>query len=247
LSKQVAPSRLLFRPLAGSPLTEELRASPPHLHGSGEEFWGLAWPALAWLERTLAPGMATLETGAGASTIVFAASGAHHVAITVDAGEEERIRAECVRRGIDDGRLSFVIGPSHEVLASAPAGPLDLVLVDGAHGFPHPILDWWHLAPRLRVDGLLVLDDCYMPPVGALVDYLRTRPEWEVADRPGRRTVVLRKLAEAVPSHEWHGERVGSGLSFRYLPPPRRLRAAVAHRFFESAAGRRAAAFLRHV
>src|ERR671935_72771 len=56
---------------------DELRASPPALHGEAE-FWGLAWEALAFIERTVRPGMATLETGAGASTIVFAASGAHH-------------------------------------------------------------------------------------------------------------------------------------------------------------------------
>ena len=35
------------------------------------------------------------------------------------------------------------------------------MLVDGAHGsFPYPILDWWHLAVRVR--GTMLLDDAYL-------------------------------------------------------------------------------------
>ena len=49
-------------------LTGELKASPPGLHGQAE-FWGLAWEALAFIEETVQPGMATIETGAGASGV----------------------------------------------------------------------------------------------------------------------------------------------------------------------------------
>ena len=129
-------------------LTDELRASPPGLHGEGDEYWGLAWAALRWLEETVTSGMATLETGAGSSTIVFAAAGADHEAVTPDPAEEARIREECDRRGIDSSSVRFRIGASHEVLPALKPRPLDLVLVDGAHGFPYPILDWWYLAPR---------------------------------------------------------------------------------------------------
>jgi hypothetical protein len=65
-------------------LTERLRRDPPGLHGEGE-YWGLAWSALAWIEENVRPGFATLETGSGASTIVFAAGGAVHEAVTPDA------------------------------------------------------------------------------------------------------------------------------------------------------------------
>jgi len=41
------------------------------------------------VEEHVQPRMATLEVGAGASTIVFAAGGAVHEAITPDSGEEE--------------------------------------------------------------------------------------------------------------------------------------------------------------
>jgi predicted O-methyltransferase YrrM len=232
-------------PLADCPVTESLRASPPRLHGAGDEFWGLAWPALAWLERTLTPGMTTLETGAGSSTLVFAAAGVTHLAVTVDAAEEVRIRHECARRAIDTSNVRFLIGPSQDVLARRPLPLLDLALIDGAHGFPYPILDWWHLAPRLRVGGLLVLDDCYMPPVRALVDHLRSRSEWRLVHAPGRRTVVAEKLGDGLAPYEWRGGRIGGRMSFAHLPPARRMRAAVAHRLLESGPGRRSAARLR--
>ena len=126
-------------------LVERLRANPPGIHGAGDEYWGLAWPALEWLENELREGMSTLETGSGASTIVFAAAGTEHVAVTPDTDEETRIRAECGSFGVSSERVCFEIGFSHEVLPRLPARSLDVVLLDGAHGFPYPVLDWWYV------------------------------------------------------------------------------------------------------
>jgi len=220
-----------------SSLTGSLFSDPPALHGEGSQYWGLAWPALRWLEQNVEPGMATLETGAGSSTMMLAARGADHEAVTPSADEAERIRAECERRGIPTDKLRFRIGPSHEVLPTWEPRPLDLVLVDGAHGFPYPILDWWHLAPHVQVGGRMLLDDAYMAPVGVLVDYLDSRPAWRLEGAVGYRTVIVRKLADELPEFDWTGERVGRKLSFGYLPPARRARAAVRHRVFSTPAG----------
>jgi hypothetical protein len=189
--------------------------------------------------------MATLETGAGSSTIVFAAAGAEHEAVTPDAEEEGRIRGACDRLGVDSSSVTFRIGPSHEVLPALPPRDLDLVLVDGAHGFPYPILDWWFLAPRLRVGGLMLLDDAYMPPVRVVVDALRAQPGWEVAAAIGHRTVAVRKVSEELPHWDWSGEPVGGRMSFRYLPPGRRAAASATHRAFTTDLGLRAVGFAR--
>ena len=226
-------------------LTDELRHSPPGLHAGGFEFWGLAWPALEWLEHEVRPGMATLETGSGSSTLVFAAGGADHVAVTSAADEEARFRAECERRGIDGSRVAFRLGLSHEVLPALEPRPLDLVLVDGAHGFPYPTLDWWYVAPHVRIGGRVLLDDAYMPPVRAVVDALRAAPQWEVEEAIGYRTVVVRKLAEGLPSFDWEGERIGGRMSFGYLRPTARLIAASRHRLFSTRLGLRAVELAR--
>lgn len=216
-------------------LTDELKASPPTLHGEAE-FWGLAWEALDFIERTVQPGMATLETGAGASTIVFAARGAYHETITPSAEEAERITAECRRRGISTENLTFRIGSSADVLLTWEPRPLDFVLVDGAHAFPYPALDWWFLAPHLKIGGLMLLDDAYMPPVAAVVEHVRDSSAWRLEAPASFRTAVARKLAEEVPEGEWRGRR----MNFAYLPPKRRAVAAVRQRVFSTRLGLKA-------
>jgi hypothetical protein len=225
-------------------LTEQLMHEQPSLHGEAQ-LWGLAWAALAYIERTVRPGMATLETGAGASTIVFAARGAEHEAVTPSDDEAERITRECERRGISTGRVRFRIGSSADVLRDWEPRPLDLVLVDGAHAFPYPTLDWWYLAPHLKIGGLMLLDDAYMPPVSVVVDHLRDSTAWRLEKAASFRTAVARKLAEDVPDGEWKGERVGGRMNFRYLPPGQRAVAAARQRFFSTRLGLKAVELVR--
>jgi hypothetical protein len=227
------------------PLTEQLRRDPPGLHAGGSEYWGLAWDALAWLEREVRPGLATLETGSGASTLVFAAGGAEHESVTPAADEEERFRAECDRRGIDGSRVSFRIGLSHDVLPALEQRQLDLVLIDGAHGFPYPVLDWWLVAPRVKIGGRVLIDDAYMPPVRALVDALRAQPQWELEAAASFRTAVVRKVAQGLPSFDWEGERIGGGTSFAYLPARARVVASARQRLFSTRLGLRAVELAR--
>ena len=219
-----------------TPLTDALREAPPGLHGEGE-YWGLAWSALAWLEETVRPGWATLETGAGASTIVFAAAGADHEAITPDHGEEDRIRVQCTERGIDSSRIRFRVGPSHEVLPAWTPRPLDLALIDGAHGFPYPILDWWHLAPHVRVGGTVLLDDAYLPAVASVVEYVRASPDWELEDAVSFRTACARKVRDAPPPFDADAQAAHGKMSFAYLPPGRRIVASARQRIFSTRAG----------
>jgi Methyltransferase domain len=216
-------------------LTAELRSTPPQLHGQAE-FWGLAWEALDFLERTVQPGMATLETGAGASTIVFAARGAHHEAVTPSAEEAERILHECDRRGISTENLTFRIGSSADVLRDWDPRPLDLALVDGAHAFPYPTLDWWFLAPHVKLGGLMLLDDAYMPPVAAVVEHVRGSRAWKMEPPVSFRTAIARKLADETIDGEWKGRR----MNFAYLPPGKRAVAAVRQRVFSTRIGLKA-------
>ena len=81
--------------------------------------------------------------------------------------------------------LTFRIGSSADVLRDWKPRELDLVLVDGAHAFPYPTLDWWYLHPHLKTGGLMLLDDAYMPPVAAVVDHLRDSGAWRL-ERAGQ-------------------------------------------------------------
>jgi precorrin-6B methylase 2 len=219
-----------------APLTESLKRSPPRLHDS-PDYWGLAWDALAWLEQNVDEEMSTLETGAGASTIVFAARGAEHEVVTPDPEEERRIRRACDERGIDASRVTFHIGRSQEVLPDLAERRLDLALVDGAHGFPYPVLDWWHLAPRLKVGGRMLLDDAYLPSVAGIVDYVRSSDAWALEPPISFRTACIRKLHEEEPPSDADALAARGHMSFSYLPPGRRLVASTRTRIFSTRAG----------
>ena len=219
-----------------TPVTDSIRSAPPALHGE-QEFWGLAWSALAWLEENVTADMATLETGAGASTIVFAAAGSDHEVITPDPNEEARIRSLCDARGLDGSRVSFHVGPSHDVLPTWQPRPLDLVLIDGAHGFPYPVIDWWFIAPHVRVGGLVLLDDAYLPAVGSIVDYVRDSPAWKIEAAVSFRTALVRKVRDEPPPFEAGAEAAHGRMRFAYLPPGRRLVASGRQRVFSTQAG----------
>lgn len=205
-------------------VTAQLRRSPPGLHGGGNYF-GLAWSALQWLEAHLRPGMTTLETGCGGSSIVFAAAGTDHTVIAPIAEEHDEVRAWCASHGIPTGGVRFIALPSDEALATTwEPRPLDLVLIDGAHGFPYPALDWFHTAPHLRQGGHVVVDDAFLPSVHSLVRFLRASDGWEQVAAPAYRTVVFRKLSDEI-SYDWVGSRHDRRPHFDYLPLGQRLAA----------------------
>ncbi len=222
-------------------VTEVLRARRPMIHEDRRTCAGLSWEALQWLETTVSPEMRTLETGAGLSTVIFAARGASHTVVTPVADEEAAIRSLCASLQVDDSNVEFVIGSSEDVLPTLGDAPLDLVLVDGAHGFPYAILDWWFLSRRLEIGGVMLLDDAYIPPVLAILDGVRDVPAWRNEGPVSNRTVALRKLSDERPPAVWPRGRFGGAESFRYLPLGRRLPAALRHRALATALGRRAA------
>jgi predicted O-methyltransferase YrrM len=201
-----------------TPVSEELRRETPRVHGSGSAYFGLEWTALRWLERSLTAGMSTLETGCGASTIVFAAARARHVTISPSADEHGRVLAYCARRGIATDGLRFIAEPSDAALMRTwEPEPLDLVLIDGAHGFPFPALDWYLTATHLRVGGLVVLDDAFLPSVHVVVRFLRASSSWRQEPPIGYRTVAFSKLSSEL-SYDWLGSAFDQRPHFDYLP-----------------------------
>lgn len=206
------------------PLTQQLHASPPLVHAGGAAYFGLSWDALAWLEANLAPEMTTIETGAGASSIVFAASGARHTTISPSADEHRRIEAYCADHDVSPSNVTFIAGSSHEVLGNGWQGePLDVALIDGAHGFPYPTLDWVLLAPHLKVGGHVLVDDAHLDSVYPLVEFLGRSASWDLVEVLGLRTPCFRKLDDR--EAPFGLEHVSSRPALGYLPIVRRPRA----------------------
>jgi hypothetical protein len=236
----------VMAPAGSTPVTRALHDAPTGLHAGGAH-WGLAWSALAWIEQNVQPGWSTLEVGSGASTIVFAARGTIHEAITPDPNEEAAVQAQCTALAIDASAVTFHIGASQDVLPLWEPRPLDLALIDGAHGFPYPILDWWHISPHVKVGGHVLLDDAYLPAVGVIVDFVRRSPAWRLEEAVSFRTAHLVKLTDEPPPFDAGSEAAYGKMRFAYLPPHRRVVASTRQRVFSTGVGLRAADKLRRL
>lgn len=164
--------------------------------------WGLDEATLEFLFQAVANGHRTLETGAGLSTVLFALKRASHICVVPVRSEADRIVEHCSRQGIDTTHVEFVVARSERALPGMRVADLDLVLIDGCHGFPAPIVDWFYTAPMLKVGGRLLLDDTRLWSVRILCDFLARDPAWRLeCDLP--KTAVFVKLAEGSEHREW--------------------------------------------
>lgn len=143
--------------------------------------WGASSRLLKYLDRSLAEGSVTLETGAGVSTVVFALNRCHHTVIVPDLELVERIQHWCGENNVPTDRVNFVVGTSQQVLPDLelPSG-LDVCLIDGAHGFPLPFLDWFYMAQHLNPGGLVVVDDVQIWTGQVLYEFLKGEREWSI-------------------------------------------------------------------
>jgi predicted O-methyltransferase YrrM len=189
---------------------DELLATRPPVHlveGSAQD-WGLGQDALAWLAEHVRPEWRTVETGCGYSTILFGLKGTDHTIVSPDPGEHDRIREWLAAHGFAGDRIAWRADFSQNVLPRLPELPLDLGLIDGAHGFPAPFLDWYYIADRLREGGYVVIDDVHLRTGGVLKDFLLAEDgRWEM-EAEFEKAVAFRKRTDdpPIPATDWVGQ-----------------------------------------
>ena len=71
---------------------------------------------LRWIADHLTDDMVTIETGAGHTTVLFAALAKHHYCCTRSQLEADKIRAYLERIGVSNDKLTFVLGSTDETL-----------------------------------------------------------------------------------------------------------------------------------
>jgi predicted O-methyltransferase YrrM len=102
--------------------------------------------------------------------------------------------------------VAFEVGSSDEVLPGLAMSPLDLVLVDGAHAFPAPIIDWYYGAARLREGGVVILDDLQLRQVRlGLIEFLDADPRWEPVEAQDK-WAAYRRLTAGDLREEWRDQ-----------------------------------------
>lgn len=194
----------------GLDIVGQLLNDKPTFHLRGEARWDALPGTLSAISRIAGPGCSTLETGAGASTVVFAASGASHTAISPDPAEHERVREYCRRTGVDDSRVRFIAGLSDDVLPALLGRDrgLDAAFIDGAHSFPFPVVDWHYISRSLKVGGRLLLDDIPIPAIADLFRHMSLEPNWQLEgifdDRAAEFTLISPPAPENWPDQPYN-------------------------------------------
>lgn len=116
------------------------------------------------------------ETGCGKSTLLLSWLSESHTVFTLEAyGEMPCASFENVRNSdlLRQDAVRFVLGPSQRTVPEFSfEATLNLALIDGPHGFPFPMLEYYHLYPQLERDALLIVDDIHIPTVNWLYRFL---------------------------------------------------------------------------
>jgi hypothetical protein len=187
-----------------------LLTDPPRLHrdkaGTPIFFGKISDQVARVLDRHVTKRSRTLETGAGISTLIFALKGAKHTCVVPVPDLVERIKEWCNENGISTKNIEFVVERSEIALPRMSPKDLDLVLVDGAHAFPMPCIDWFYTAPALKTGGLMIIDDTQLISGQLMKDFLLTEVEWELAYDFAPRACAFTKTGLKFSSPWWHAQ-----------------------------------------
>ena len=181
---------------------------PPKVHPNAPNgaVWRTGRACYEFMASQVHPGCRTLETGTGASTVMFAAWGCDHTVIVPSEHQAKIILDYCTQHEISTALLRFDLRPSEVALPEMrDEPPFDLVFIDGGHGFPIPIIDWFYGASLLRRDGVVVFDDVKLPAVRILLDaYLERDDRWQYISGKSVFRAYRRKSQNGLGEYDSH-------------------------------------------
>jgi predicted O-methyltransferase YrrM len=173
------------------------------VHG-GRATYGISLALARFLDASLSPQAVTLETGTGLSTIVILRAGvARHISVTPYTDEFEAVKTYCGQVSIPTAVWQPVAESSITWLPGARLPALDLVLIDGAHAFPAPFVDWCYTAGALKVGGLMVVDDLQLVTARILADFMRADQRWDEVRRDQRFAVYRKRVHPLTDERDW--------------------------------------------
>lgn len=168
----------------------QIAALPEDWHGSGP----LSDAVLNKIAKhcaALGPVRASMETGAGKSTLFFSQISASHTAFALDVGKSlSKVRESRLFR---QETTRLVAGPTQLTLpAHRFEEKLQAALIDGPHGYPFPELEYYYVYPHLDSGALLILDDTNIPSIKRMAKILAADAMFEQIDVVGKTTFFRR-------------------------------------------------------
>lgn len=161
-------------------LAQQIGSLPPDWHGAGTMSLQVLL-AMAKYAQLIGPINRSAETGAGKTTLLFSHLSANHTAFTLNVGDSMlKVTTSPLFR---PGSVTFVDGPTQITIPQMQfRDPLDMVLIDGPHGYPFPDLEYYYFYPHIRAGGLLLIDDINIPTIGRMFDILKQDDMFELLE-----------------------------------------------------------------
>ena len=191
---------------------EALLGNLPKLHFWGGEAqiggmnWHIGQRMITEVERYDAPRI--IETGAGASTLLFCALEPQAVT-TIAPSEQLRDNTfgEAEQRNMRTEPLRFLVERSETALPrlAAAGEQYDVAFIDGAHGWPSVFVDFCYLNMMLPEGGVLLLDDCQLYSIAELFNLLRLESDFEYVGLDDK-MATFRKVSGRQFLPEWNGQ-----------------------------------------
>jgi hypothetical protein len=160
----------------------------------------------------------SIETGTGASTLVFSHLSQSHTVFAVDT--DESITSVLHNPLLNREVTKFVNGPTQKTLpVHSFASRLQAVLLDGPHAYPFPDLEYFYLYPHIEEGGLLVIDDIHIPSIRNLFRVLSCDDMFRVLEVCGKTAFLQRTDAPIFDpwGDGWWLQGFNKRQSWRYL------------------------------
>ena len=153
----------------------------------GAHWSGALWePQLRAIERLCPSRGTTIETGCGASTILFSQLSRHHTVFTHDDRNHENssVRFATESPLFRAATVEFIFGPTQLTLPAFKfERKIDAALIDGPHAFPFAELEYYYIYPHLTTGGILMVDDVHIPTLFNLYRFLREEKMFMFLDK----------------------------------------------------------------
>ena len=142
---------------------------------------GVVLRAIAAQAEKLGPIQRSAETGSGKSTLLFSNLSANHKVFALDMGDSiSRVKNSQL---LNSSTVTFIEGPSQLTLPRHVfEEKLQVVLIDGPHGYPFPELEYYYFYPHIAVGGLLLIDDINIPSIKSMFEIVRAGDMFELVE-----------------------------------------------------------------
>ncbi len=137
--------------------------------------------AIARHAEEIGPIRHSAETGSGKTTLLLSHLSADHLVFALRASDSmSQVESSSLFRA---QTTQIIAGPTQRTLPCHKfRDKLQIVLIDGPHGYPFPDLEFYFLYPWIEHGGLLALDDIKIPTIRRMYEIIKADDMFDLVE-----------------------------------------------------------------